>query len=102
MNQGETVWRVIHRVIENIDMSNLMDSADWRNLLGRSETVRKWATTREALQLFLSVQAIRPSLVGIMLAQGVITEEEAKPSNEGGLGLMPLIQRALEAKRERE
>lgn len=95
MNKAGELLRVAQRILDGMDLGTLMGAADWKALLEQSPTLRAWAATSNAKYLMVSVQEIRPSLAGVMLEQGIITEEEARPPKEGGLGLVLLIQRAM-------
>lgn len=63
-------------------------------MLAKSDLGMRLAAQPETQALFKSVQELRAGVVRVMLEKKMITEEEAAPVREGGLGLVELLKRA--------
>jgi len=75
---------------------------DWQRLLSETEIAQRLLTRPETWALYQAAVAMRDPLARILWEMRIITDDEARPSKEGGLGLVPLLRRALEHGQEED
>ncbi len=81
-------------------VKDIIPNVDWRGMMVQSEVIQKLMTKQETWVLVNAAIAMREPLAKALLETGEITEEEAGPVKEGGLGLVELVKRAVDKDKE--
>lgn len=90
----------MQKMVQNL-ISSAAQSIDWKALMLRSEFALKLLAKPETQQFMAAALQMREPLAQVLLSEGVITEQEAASSRDGGLGLMELVRRLIEEDKRR-
>ena len=81
-------------------VKDIIPNVDWKGALSQSDLMAKLMTKPETWTLVNAALAMRDPLANALLESGDITEVEALPVKEGGLGLVELVRRAVAKEEE--
>jgi len=70
-------------------------SVDWRKVVLGSDHLMRLIAQPETRKLIAAAGPMRDPIARMLLEDGVITEAEAAPTSNGGLGLIEMIQRLV-------
>lgn len=81
---------------------DVIPNLDWKGAMGRSALVRQLIRRPELWTLVNAALAMRDPLADALFQTGAITEEEAAPVKDGGLGLIELVKLAVDKEGEED
>ena len=86
---------VKEKVVQQLAMNFLKD-VNWDKVLGQSDLLMQLIANPKTAIFMQAAMEMRDPVANALFKLGRITEEEAAPTKEGGLGLLPLLKRATE------